>query len=315
MNKPDLSIIVPNYNNGQYLEECLNSLIHQSHKNIEIVVVDDNSSDNSIEVLNEFLKRDKRIKVLQNKKNMGVGFSKRKGVQYSEAELVGTMGSDDGLTQDAAAKMINAHRKNPEASLVYSTHFICNEKLKLIKINDKVEQIPDDETYLTFSKYTSESVSSFRVFKKNYYNKTEGYSSHFKKAVDKDIIFKLEEAGKLVFLNESLYMYRHHLNNISRNLNSWKAAFWEVRAKEDAYYRRINTSIPNIDKSQLETEYYNVIKESALENFRLKKYKALVSDYHKFMMKIKKPIPFVKFVIYIFKKNLYPDLFSSILIL
>ena len=311
MIKPDLSIIVPNYNNGQYLEECLNSLIHQSHKSIEIVVVDDNSSDNSMEVLNEFIKKDKRLRVLQNKKNMGVGFSKRKGVQYSKAELVGTMGSDDVLTQDAAAKMINAHRKNPEASLVYSTHFICNERLKIININDKVEQIPDDETYLNYSKYTSESVSSFRVFKREYYNKTEGYSSRYKKAVDKDIIFKLEEAGKLVFMNQPLYMYRHHPNNISRNLNSWKAAFWEVRAKEDAYYRRKNTSIPNIDKSQLQAEYYNVLKESALENISLRKYSALIRDFYNFLLKIKNPLSTIKFAIYIFKKVRFPESFIT----
>ncbi len=301
MNYPIFSIIVASYNNGEYLAECLESLINQTYKNIEIVVVDDCSKDNSVEIIKQYQQKDNRIKLFVNEKNKGVGYTKKRGVENSNGEICGTIGADDTLDLQTFEIMINAHIENPKASLIYSTHYICNQKLEIIKINNAVKSIPKGETYLTYKDATSSTISSFRTFKRKNYLNTSGFDSYFKKAVDKDIIFKLEEVGETIFIDKPLYFYRHHTRNISMNNQGLKAFLWEVRAKEKAYYRRLNTDIPNISKQQLLNDYYFAFKNLAFQAVENKQKKELLNIFINFAKVFKNPMKIAKFIYYILR--------------
>lgn len=78
-----ISIIIPNFNNEKYIARCLESCIAQSYKNIEIIVVDDKSSDKSREIIESFAKIDDRIHLLYNESNMGTFASRNNGVIYA----------------------------------------------------------------------------------------------------------------------------------------------------------------------------------------------------------------------------------------
>lgn len=96
----NVSIIVPVYNVEEYLADCLNSLIMQTLENIEIICIDDKSSDNSYKILEYFSKKDNRIKVFQNKKNIGLGASRNVGLSKSSGKYVCFLDSDDWLDRD-----------------------------------------------------------------------------------------------------------------------------------------------------------------------------------------------------------------------
>jgi len=92
---PIVSVIIPNYNNSKYLNECLDSVLNQTYGNFEIVIVDDCSTDNSLEILQEYSSKHDRIKLIQNKKNQMVSKTRHIGIENSKGEYLTTLDSDD----------------------------------------------------------------------------------------------------------------------------------------------------------------------------------------------------------------------------
>ena len=92
--KPLISIIVPVYNVEDYIEECLESLVKQTYKNLEIILIDDGSTDNSGEICDDYVLKDTRIKCF-HQINQGVGAARNKGLEVAEGELIGFVDPDD----------------------------------------------------------------------------------------------------------------------------------------------------------------------------------------------------------------------------
>ena len=101
--KPKISVIVPVYNVQEYLEECLDSLVHQTMKEIEVIMVDDGSVDNSAEIMNIYSERYYNF-IPVYKENGGLGHARNYGVSYATGEFIIFMDSDDYVTKDAYKK-------------------------------------------------------------------------------------------------------------------------------------------------------------------------------------------------------------------
>lgn len=106
MNNPRVSIIVPIYNVEKYLARCLDSLVNQTFNDIEIIAINDGSTDNSLNILNDYAKRDKRIKVI-NKKNEGLSNARNTGILQCNGEYVMFVDSDDWIDKNMVAEMYN----------------------------------------------------------------------------------------------------------------------------------------------------------------------------------------------------------------
>ena len=104
--KPLISIIVPVYNVEDYIEECLESLVKQTYKNLEIILIDDGSTDNSGEICDDYVLKDTRIKCF-HQINQGVGAARNKGLEVAEGELIGFVDPDDYLIWKCFWKCIN----------------------------------------------------------------------------------------------------------------------------------------------------------------------------------------------------------------
>ena len=112
-----ISIIVPIYNVEQYLEECIVSLINQTYTELEIILVDDGSTDSSGKICDEFEKKDQRIKVL-HKKNEGLGFARNSGLELANGQWVTFIDSDDYAEVDMISKLIeNAVKYNADTCI------------------------------------------------------------------------------------------------------------------------------------------------------------------------------------------------------
>ena len=92
--KVEVSIIIPAYNIAPYIARCLESVTSQSLKNIEIIVIDDGSSDNTVEIIKSYAYKDERIQLIQ-KANGGVTSARLTGVHYAEGEYIGFVDGDD----------------------------------------------------------------------------------------------------------------------------------------------------------------------------------------------------------------------------
>ncbi len=105
-NKPKVSIIVPVYNVENYLNRCLDSLINQSFDDIEIICINDGSTDRSLEILKDYEKKDNRVKII-NKENSGVSNCRNKGIKVSNGEYIVFVDSDDWIDIDTYEIMMD----------------------------------------------------------------------------------------------------------------------------------------------------------------------------------------------------------------
>jgi hypothetical protein len=101
-----------------------------------------------------------------------------------------------------------------------------------------------------------EVISHFKTFKRDIYQKTAGFNSNQKRAVDKDLILKMEEVTNFKFINQPLYYYRYHEGGISQGKNEFEAVIYFYIAKCKAYQRRLNTDIPNMNLRNLYFEFF-----------------------------------------------------------
>ena len=107
MNNPEVSVIIPVYNCKEYLSDCLNSLQKQTFKNIEIIIVNDGSTDGSKDIILDYAAGDNRIKYFEQV-NSGVSASRNKGFEISSGEYIIFVDSDDWVSPDYIEKLYNA---------------------------------------------------------------------------------------------------------------------------------------------------------------------------------------------------------------
>ena len=130
--KPKISIIIPVYNSEEFLEQCLNSAINQTLKETEIVVINDASTDNSLQIIKEFQIKDKRIKLIDFKRNKGNGYGRNKGIKKSKGEYILFLDSDDWLEKNVAEltykKAVDSNNKIVVFGYTQHIAFLKNEK-------------------------------------------------------------------------------------------------------------------------------------------------------------------------------------------
>lgn len=213
----------------------------QTYQNWEVIIVDDGSADDSVARMKEIIGKDSRFKIEILPENKGCGFTKRKCAELATGEICAFLDPDDAITEEAISVMVAEHLKRPEASMIYSQTYRCDE---LLNIESEIQsmQIKNGDPY--FFNFDG-SVFAFLSYKKRYYDQTIGINDYLKRAVDLDIIFLLYEVGPCYYLNKTLYKYRIHKGGISTHGNVDKAYFWHWVAIIDAAKRR-NINVENL---------------------------------------------------------------------
>jgi len=117
MDLPTLSVIVPNYNHGRYLAVCLKAILAQSVKPIELIVLDDASTDNSVEVIRQFAAQSPLVRLVRNEKNLGVIRTLNKGLDLARGEYVFIQAADDEVLPGLLEKSLCLLAKYPQAGL------------------------------------------------------------------------------------------------------------------------------------------------------------------------------------------------------
>lgn len=107
-----VSVVIPVYNADKYLNQCVDSVVNQTLKDIEIILVNDASTDNSLNICNEYKKKDDRIKIVDKPVNQGLAAARNSGMEVCNGEYVVFLDSDDWVELDAYEKMYNAAKSN-----------------------------------------------------------------------------------------------------------------------------------------------------------------------------------------------------------
>lgn len=206
------SVLIAHYNNAEYFMQCYESLKKQTFQDFEIIVVDDCSTDDSFEKIQNYCDGDSRVKFFQNSENKGVGFTKKRCVEEASGEICGFVDPDDALTENAIEISVKAYNENYIAT--YSQFYLCDENLNIQNIFKRTKKIKNKNP-LFFN--TEFEVAHFFTFKKEAYLRTEGINPNYKVAEDIDYILKLYEIGSFQFIKKPLYLYRIHKTGLSHD--------------------------------------------------------------------------------------------------
>ncbi len=147
-----VSVIVPVYKVEKYLEKCIESILAQTYKDFELILVDDGSPDNSGAICDEYAKKDSRIKVI-HKENGGASSARNTGIEVAQGEFINFIDSDDIIPVDSLAKLINLQKKN-NADLV-----CCGYELQ--HLNNKIEKFVFFDKFVNFCAMDNDDCNIF----------------------------------------------------------------------------------------------------------------------------------------------------------
>lgn len=227
------SILIANYNNGRYLQEAINSVFAQTCKDWEIVVVDDGSTDESHKIYERYAS-DSRLRIYYNEQNRGCTYTKWRLIEVCRGDVFGFLDADDVLLPDALEIMTKAHKENPNATIVSSRHYLCDEQMN-IRFESRLLNIPDGQSYLTHGDFQPEA---FVTFKTSFYKKTQGLNKNNPYGDDQELLLLMEEVGDWIVLDKFLYKYRISDNSVSHGLDNYICLYWNIVVYHQACLRR-----------------------------------------------------------------------------
>ena len=135
-----VSIITPNYNAGKFIAETIESVINQTYTNWELIIVDDCSTDDSLAIINEFIKKEDRIKLIKLSKNSGPAVARNNGIEVAKGEYMAFLDSDDRWFSNKLEVQLNVMQKHNYA-LTFTSYYSVNEQKEKQKIIRAKKQI------------------------------------------------------------------------------------------------------------------------------------------------------------------------------
>ena len=153
---PKISVIIPVYNTEQYLEECINSVINQTFKNLEIICINDGSTDNSLNILEKYAQKDSRIKII-NQENKGVAQARNSGISICTGKYVFFLDSDDWINVNSLELLFNeAENKNAVIVAGYAklykgkTYVLSNFDINKLKAQKSLSKFDNENIVSSF---------------------------------------------------------------------------------------------------------------------------------------------------------------------
>jgi glycosyltransferase involved in cell wall biosynthesis len=227
---PLLSVTVLNYNYGHYLPLCLDSILKQTFKDFELILINDTSTDNSLEIIQPYL-ADSRVRLVDHVENKGFMRSLIEGAELSRGAYITVVSADDWILDSTAfEKQIATMQQDPEIAFVF-TDYGCYTS------NDTCTYVmhPAPESYVKPGMEAFQEIIISRaplhsgtIIRKTAYAQIGGYDPNTLYAVDTKMWAGLCLVGKVAYVNEILYAYRIHNQNMSRSKEVVRKSITEV---------------------------------------------------------------------------------------
>lgn len=204
-----VSVVVPVYNVQRYLDKCVSSILNQTYSDIEVILVDDGSSDRSGDICDRYSLIDKRVKVL-HQENAGVGAARNAGIEMAQGELICFVDSDDFLPVDAILILVNEY-KRANADLICGTKFtiFAKETVKRADGSCLDFQVGDNEKMFSYLKISDSSFPWAKLFKTDVLRMYDvRFPCDIK--IGEDAVFNyryLQHIDKVVYISKSVYYY------------------------------------------------------------------------------------------------------------
>jgi glycosyltransferase involved in cell wall biosynthesis len=209
MEKDKVSVIIPTYNSEDYINEAIKSVLSQTYKNYEIIIVDDGSSDNTATLLKKYQGRLKYF--YQN--NQGSAAARNLGLNNSSGEFIAFLDSDDVWFPEKLEKQVRIMKENPRLAFVFAAAYMVNESGEIVKCWDNKNEPTMDFKRL----YEKNFICTSTVLLRRYCLERIGnFDENLKMSQDWDLWLRLAKKFEFKFICQPLINYRMHSNNITR---------------------------------------------------------------------------------------------------
>lgn len=299
MNNEKVTIIVPLYNGEKTVEKCLNSIINQTYKNLEIIVINDASTDNSLNIINWIASKDERINIITNLKNMGPSYGRNIAISKATGEYIMFCDADDWMEENAVEVAINSIKEKKVDILRFSFKRVFENR------KEKIDTYTDEYINTIFTK------DNLHIFTNDLLkNRIQAYTwaGIYKTDIIKNVKFNenivmmedtlwyikiLNKVEKIAFINEVIYNYFVNDTSESRSFSKAKRNIKNIFIINSEY--NINFEKLN-QKKQYQVVYSTGLMKVVIENI----FKYALSDED---IKVKK-----KYFKEILKNNEYIEL-------
>ncbi len=204
-----ISIILPVYNSEKYLQEAIESILNQSHKNFELLIMEDGSTDDSIKILNSI--EDERVKIYLSENNLGQANQLNKGISISKGDFIAIMHADDIMYKDKLQKQLNFLAENKKID-------ICGCNVQLIGEKSEIWKYPISNSACKdiLLKSVPFAHPTILARKEIFTDQYEPYKQEMVPVEDYDLWVRLANKYEYANINEVLLSYRIHSEQISQ---------------------------------------------------------------------------------------------------
>jgi len=269
MKTPKVSVIIPAFNSEQFIEETINSILKQTYKDFEIIVVDDGSKDGTPEVLEKY--KDNLVYV--RKKNEGISLARNQGIKRARGEYIAFIDHDDLWLPEKLRKQVALLESDKNIGLCYSDAYVIDENKKR---NNRLFEISPPQSGMVRERLFKENFIPIltAVVRRSVIDKTGLFDPKYKIAEDWDFFLRVAKRYKIGFINEPLAEYRIHRGSFSRQKD---LAVSEAISIIDTYINHVEKFENGILKRRKEWLQFDLgmvylhkgMKKKAREHFRL----------------------------------------------
>ena len=273
-----VSIIVPVYNAEKYLDRCLDSLINQTYNNLEIILINDGSIDDSKSILNQYKNKDNRIKVY-NQENLGAAQTRNNGIQFSSGEFITFVDADDFIEENYIKNLVNGMKEN--------TDIVLSGYIKCFRDNKKV-YLPVNNEWDIF-KY---AATWCKLYRREFLLKNKILYQH--KLIMEDVEFNIScfiASAKYNILNYAGYCYCINEDSVTNTAKDKKDQIYdaiELFKKIDEMAKKNNKKYKKDEFINFYILYFMFIVKMCCLNASLEYMQKAFNEFYGFLSKIDK---------------------------
>jgi len=212
---PRVSIVTPSYNQGQFIEETIRSVLLQGYPDLEYIIIDGGSTDGSVEIIKKY---EKYLAYWASEPDQGVYDALNKGIRLAQGEIIGHLNSDDFYEENIFAEVAERFAADPQLDAVYGGAIVFEENANGARRTVAEYLVPPD-VELSFRNITvGVPIINARFFRKRVYAQIGLYDTRYRIAADRDFLLRAALAGvKSTHLGCLVYHYRQHPGSLTLN--------------------------------------------------------------------------------------------------
>lgn len=234
MKKDLISVVMSAYNSEKYISDSISSILNQTYDHWELIIINDASSDNTLKIINQFSEKDSRIKVIDNKKNLGLTISLNIGINNSNGEFIARLDSDDLAEPSRLEKELDYLQSDPDIGLVGSAaHLINSLGNRIGSMNVMSQQYFVNRFLINLNPFIHSSI----MIRKKALDDVGSYREKFRYSQDYDLILRLNDKYKLSNIALPLIRWRVSESSVTMQHHTLQRIYADI-AREFAIERR-----------------------------------------------------------------------------